>query len=66
MPMVMEAAVSGGDALNTALTTSLDPSSFLTEFLKIMPWIGGLVTVAFLIYEGRKLIKGSAKMKVRV
>lgn len=62
----MEGATGIGAQLNTALTTSVAPASIMTEFLDILPWVGLMVGVAFLIYEGRKLIKGASKGKVRV
>lgn len=55
-----------GSTLNTALTTNITPSGIITEFTSILPWIGAMVGAAFVIYEARKLIKGSAKGKVRV
>lgn len=55
-----------GSKLNTALQNSVDPNSFMDGFIDILPWVGGLVVVAFLVYEARKLIKGASKAKVRV
>lgn len=62
----MEGATSMGESLNTALNTSITPSGIVEEFIDVLPWVGGLVGAAFLIYEARKLIKGAAKGKVRV
>lgn len=55
-----------GSELNTALNTNITPSGIISEFLGILPWIGTMVGAAFVLYEGRKLIKGAAKGKVRV
>lgn len=61
------AAVSDfGSELNTALTTSVNPNTIGTQFIQILPWVGLMVIVAFVMYEGKKLIKGSAKAKVRL
>lgn len=62
----MDGANSMGTALNTALTTNITPTGIISEFISILPWVGTMVGAAFLIYEGRKLIKGAAKGKVRV
>ena len=67
MPLnVMEVTSSMGTELNTALTTNLTPSSILSKFLSVLPWVAGMVGAAFLIYEARKLIIGASKGKVRV
>lgn len=67
MNIVMPATEgSAGAALNTGLSTNITGSSILSNFIDILPWVGTMVGVAFVIYEGRKLIKGSAKGKVRV
>ncbi len=55
-----------GKALNTALQSSIKPDSIATQFIDVLPWVGGLVIVCFVLYEARKLIKGAAKGKVRV
>lgn len=62
----MEGSTSIGSALNTALTTNLTGTSIMNEFISILPWVAGMVGVAFLIYEARKLVKGAAKGKVRL
>lgn len=62
----MEGATNMGTELNTALTTNITPSGIIGNFLSIMPWVGTMVGAAFVLYEGRKLIKGAAKGKVRV
>lgn len=64
--MTLQAASSAGEALNTGLTTNITPSSIIGDFVAILPWIAGMVGVAFLIYMARKLIKGAGKGKVRV
>lgn len=55
-----------GQDLNTALTTNVTGSSIMSEFIAVLPWVGTMVGVAFLIYEARKLIKGASKGKARV
>ena len=62
----MEGATSMGAELNTGLTSAITPSGIISEFIDILPWVGGMVAAAFVLYEARKLIKGSAKGKVRV
>lgn len=59
-------ATTVGQDLNTALNTSITGSSIISEFINLLPWIGAMVGVAFLIYEARKMIKGASKAKVRV
>ncbi len=65
-PMEVAAAGTAGTALNTGLTSSISGSGILSEFISILPWVGGMVAIAFVIYEARKLIKGTSKGKVRV
>lgn len=55
-----------GSELNTALTSNVTGSNIMGEFISILPWVGGILGVAFLIYEARKLVKGAAKGKVRL
>lgn len=55
-----------GSEINTALTTSVNPNSLATQFVQIIPWVGLMVVVAFVIYEVRKLVKGAGKGKVRL
>lgn len=62
----MEGSTAIGQALNTALTTNVTGTSIMNEFISILPWVAGMVGVAFLIYEARKLVKGAAKGKVRL
>lgn len=62
----MEGASSMGQALNTGLTSAITPQGIIEQFIDVLPWVGGMVGAAFLIYEARKLIKGAAKGKVRV
>lgn len=62
----MDGVKTMGEALNTGLTSNITPQGIITEFIHVLPWVGGLVGAAFLIYEARKLIKGAAKGKVRV
>lgn len=60
------APVTMGESLNTALTTNITGEDIISEFVSILPWVGTMVAAAFVLYEGRKLIKGAAKGKVRV
>lgn len=55
-----------GAELNTALQTNIKPSTLITEFVGILPWVGTMVGAALVLYEARKMIKGAAKGKVRV
>lgn len=55
-----------GSQLNSALTSSINPNTIISQFIEILPWVGLVVIVAFLVYEARKLIKGTAKAKVRL
>lgn len=55
-----------GSEINTALQTSVNPNSLATQFTQILPWVGLMVVVAFVIYEVRKLVKGAAKGKVKL
>lgn len=69
MPQLLETAgaVSDfGSEMNTALTTSVNPNALATQFVQIIPWVGLMVIVAFVIYEVRKLVKGAGKGKVRL
>lgn len=61
-----EGATSFGSKLNTALVTNVKADDIGTQFIDILPWVGGLVVVCFVIYEARKLIKGASKAKVRL
>lgn len=62
----MEGSSSFGSQLNTALQKDVKPDSIGTQFIDVLPWVGGLVIVCFVIYEARKLIKGASKAKVRL
>lgn len=62
----MEGSTTMGAELNTALTTNIAPTTIISEFVSILPWVGTMVGAAFVIYEARKLIKGAGKGKVRV
>lgn len=62
----MEGSSSFGSQLNTALQNDVKPDSIGTQFIDVLPWVGGLVIVCFVIYEARKLIKGASKAKVRL
>ncbi len=62
----MEGTASMGSSLNTALTNSVTPSSIISEFTSILPWIGAMIGAAFVIYEAKKLVKGASKGKVKL
>lgn len=70
MTNILEAGAAGvsdfGSEVNTALTTSVNPNSLSTQFVQILPWIGLMVIVAFVIYEVRRMVKGAGKGKVRI
>jgi len=68
MPMFLEAGAVNdfGSTVNTALTTSVNPNSLATQFVQILPWVGLMVIVAFVLYEVRKLVKGASKGKARL
>lgn len=67
MPQILEASASTfGTDVNNALTNSVNPNNLATQFVQILPWVGMMVIVAFVIFEVRKLIKGASKGKVRV
>lgn len=55
-----------GAKLNAKLQESVKPDDVGTQFMDVLPWVGGLVIVCFVIYEVRKLVKGAAKAKVRL
>lgn len=61
-----ETASTMGAELNTALTGSVTGTTIVSEFTKILPWVGTMVAAAFLIYEARKMLKGASKGKVRL
>lgn len=65
LPFLAEATSVGQD-LNTALTNNISGTTIMGEFINVLPWIGTMVGVGFLIYEARKLIKGAQKGKARV
>jgi len=64
--LIMDATPSMGSKLNTALQTNVNPQTIMDGFIEVLPWVGTLVAVGFLIYEGKKLIKGAGKGKVRL
>jgi len=57
-------AATMGSKLNTALMKDVVPSTIMDEFIAILPWVGAMVPVAFVIREAKKLIKGASKGKV--
>lgn len=70
MFMVLDGATTtgatAGQALNNALTTNVTGTSIMSDFISVLPWVAGIIGVSFLLYEGRKLLKGTAKGKLRV
>lgn len=59
-------ATTAGSQLNTALNTNVNPDTIVSQFVEVLPWVGAMVIVAFVIYEARKMIKGAGKGKIRV
>lgn len=54
-----------GSELNTTLTSSVKPTTLISEYKEIMPWIGTMVAASFVLYKVSKMIKGAGKGKVR-
>lgn len=63
--MMLEAGT-GVAGFITALTTGLTPAAFWDVLTSLAPFIIVIVPVALGFYFVRKLIKGSAKAKVRM
>lgn len=63
--MLLEAGT-GVSGFITALTTGLTPAAFWDVLTSLAPFIIVIVPVALGFYFVRKLIKGSAKAKVRM
>lgn len=59
-------AVSGMEALVTALKTILTTDAFMGTLTSLVPVIGGVLIFAFTYRLVRKLIKGSAKGKANI
>lgn len=55
-----------GEALNTGLQSSITGEKLMAEFVKLLPWAGGIVVAAFIIYEARKMVKGASHGKVKI
>jgi len=53
------------DAVITALTTALTPTVFFGIVADLVPFIVVIVPIALGLYFLRKLVKGSAKGKVK-
>jgi len=53
------------DAIVTAITTALTPTVFFGVIADLVPFIVVLVPIALGLYFLRKLVKGSAKGKVK-
>jgi hypothetical protein len=53
------------DAVITAITTGLTPTVFFDTITDLVPFIIVLVPISLGLYFLRKLVKGSAKGKVR-
>lgn len=62
---LLQTAATAGEELNTALTNSITPNSIISQFTSILPWIAGMVGISFVVYEGRKLIRGASRAKVK-
>lgn len=59
----------GGSAMSafiTALTSSITASSLWSVLTDLVPYLAVIIPVALGIYFVRKLIKGTAKAKVRM
>ena len=59
-----EGAKTMGETLNTGLQSSVTGEKIIAEFVKVLPWVGGLVVAAFIIYEAKRLLKGASHGKV--
>lgn len=63
--METAAAVTGMEAVISALTTGLTPAVFFAVVADIVPFIVTIVPIALGVYFLRKLVKGAGKAKVR-
>ena len=59
-----EGAKTMGETLNTGLQSSVTGEKIIAEFVKVLPWVGGLVVAAFIIYEAKRLLEGASHGKV--
>lgn len=55
-----------GNELNSKLQENVNPNDIGSQFLSILPWVGSLIMVVFVITKGIKLMKGASKGKVRL
>lgn len=65
LPVLAETSSNLASQVNTALETNVAPSGLVDQVVGLMPWIGAMVLVVFLIYEVRKLGKGASKGKLK-
>lgn len=61
----MEGSVTGMTEVVTALTTGITAETIFAVVADIIPFVVTLVPIALGVYFLRKLVKGSAKAKVR-
>lgn len=59
----MEPTVTGFDAVTSALNTNVTASTILDPVVKLLPWVGAMVAVAFGIYLIRRAVKKISKGK---
>lgn len=62
----MTPAVTGMEAVISALTTALTPDKFFAIVADLVPFIVVMIPVSLAVYFLRKLIKGAGKAKVRM
>lgn len=61
-----ETTLTGMDAVVSALTTGITAETIFAVVADVMPFVITMVPIALGVYFLRKLIKGSAKAKVRI
>lgn len=61
-----ETTLTGMDAVVSSLTTGITAETIFAVVADVMPFVITMVPIALGVYFLRKLIKGSAKAKVRI
>lgn len=61
-----ETTLTGMEAVVSALTTGITAETIFAVVADVMPFVITMVPIALGVYFLRKLIKGSAKAKVRI
>ena len=61
----MEATATGMNTIVTQLTTGITPSTIFAVVSDVIPFVITMVPIALGLYLLRRLVKGSAKAKVR-